>query len=302
MILVLGSSGEQMIRDVHQELVDRSVAVHHIELHDVPGTVATGLRPDGDGFFLLSDGTRVELAQVRSVYHRVGFADTEVFEEYSADEAQFAKHECHVTLTALLNSMHGLVVNRPSGACTNASKPYQINLISRYGFHVPRTVVTNVPEVARDFFSRMDGAVIYKSISYMRSIVQVMQEADLYRLESVRTCPIQLQEQIEGYDLRVHVVGDKIFACSMQTDASDYRYDKTLEVKACEIPGDIAAKCVTMARGLGLTLAGIDLRKTPDGRWFCFEVNPSPAFSWYENRSGQPLAAAVCDVLCEADK
>jgi hypothetical protein len=48
---------------------------------------------------------------------------------------------------------------------------------------------------------------------------------------------------------------------------------------------------------MGLALAGVDLRLRPDGRWFCFEVNPSPAFSYYENAAGQPIAAAVATLL-----
>jgi hypothetical protein len=33
---------------------------------------------------------------------------------------------------------------------------------------------------------------------------------------------------------------------------------------------------------------GIDLKVTPDDEVCCFEVNPSPAFSYYEGSTGQP--------------
>jgi hypothetical protein len=42
--------------------------------------------------------------------------------------------------------------------------------------------------------------------------------------------------------------------------------------------------------------AGIDLRRTPAGEWFCFEVNPSPAFSWFDapdNRIAKQIAALL---------
>jgi D-alanine-D-alanine ligase-like ATP-grasp enzyme len=48
---------------------------------------------------------------------------------------------------------------------------------------------------------------------------------------------------------------------------------------------------------LELPVAGIDLRDHPAGKWFCFEVNPSPAFSYYEHETGQPIAAAVARFL-----
>jgi D-alanine-D-alanine ligase-like ATP-grasp enzyme len=51
---------------------------------------------------------------------------------------------------------------------------------------------------------------------------------------------------------------------------------------------------------MGLELAGIDLRIRPNGEVVCFEVNPSPAFSYYEERTGLPIAAAVARHLATA--
>jgi len=48
---------------------------------------------------------------------------------------------------------------------------------------------------------------------------------------------------------------------------------------------------------MSLVLAGNDLRRTPDGQWFCFEVNPSPGFTYYEQATGQPIADAIASIL-----
>jgi len=48
---------------------------------------------------------------------------------------------------------------------------------------------------------------------------------------------------------------------------------------------------------MSLAVAGIDLRRTPDGQWFCFEVNPSPGFIYYEQATGQPMAEAIARLL-----
>jgi glutathione synthase/RimK-type ligase-like ATP-grasp enzyme len=55
-----------------------------------------------------------------------------------------------------------------------------------------------------------------------------------------------------------------------------------------------------MAADMGLLVAGIDLRHTPDDRWVCFEVNPSPAFVFYEEATGQPIANAIARALVNA--
>ncbi len=51
------------------------------------------------------------------------------------------------------------------------------------------------------------------------------------------------------------------------------------------------------AHGLDLLVAGIDLRRTTDGAWHCFEVSTAPAFSWFEDHTGQPIADAVDELL-----
>ena len=62
---------------------------------------------------------------------------------------------------------------------------------------------------------------------------------------------------------------------------------------AVELPDATAERCVALAAGLGLEFVGIDLKITPDGDAYCFEVNPCPAFSYYEANTGQPIARAV---------
>jgi D-alanine-D-alanine ligase-like ATP-grasp enzyme len=41
-------------------------------------------------------------------------------------------------------------------------------------------------------------------------------------------------------------------------------------------------------------VAGIDLRRTTDGRWVCFEVNPSPGFVYFDDGT---ITEALADLL-----
>jgi len=52
-----------------------------------------------------------------------------------------------------------------------------------------------------------------------------------------------------------------------------------------------------LADELRLLFAGIDLKQTPDGDYFCFEANPCPGFLYYERHTGQPISAALADLL-----
>lgn len=124
------------------------------------------------------------------------------------------------------------------------------------------------------------------------------------RLPDVATCPEQFQQMIEGHDVRAHVVGDEVFATEVRADAPDYRYTGRFgaeppRMTAIELEPDLARRCVGLTRASGLEVAGVDLRISPDGVAYCIEVNTSPAFSWYEQRTGQPIAAAIARLLAD---
>ena len=205
------------------------------------------------------------------------------------------------TLTRWAEITPARVVNRVAPMGSNFSKPFQAQLITPYGFEVPETLITNEPDLVREFRAR-HGRVIYKSISGVRSIVQTLTDEDMDRLDSIRWCPTQFQAFVEGTNVRVHTVGDKVFATAISTEATDYRYAQRqsgdhAELREVDLSDELAEMCVNLAAGLGLAFAGIDLKITPENRVFCFEVNPSPAFSYYESNTGQPISSAVAAYL-----
>ena len=97
-------------------------------------------------------------------------------------------------------------------------------------------------------------------------------------------------------------MGREVFASQVSAPVDDYRYpgEHEVQVRPCAVPSDVARRCLRLARSLGLPLAGIDLRCTPDGEWYCFEVNPSPGFAYYERATGQPISQAIACLLSGA--
>jgi glutathione synthase/RimK-type ligase-like ATP-grasp enzyme len=193
-----------------------------------------------------------------------------------------------------------LVVNRPSAQATNNSKPHQAERIRSLGFEVPDTLITTDPDAAREFWAT-HGTVVYKSISGVRSIVSFLTPEHSERLEHVSWCPTQFQRYVPGTDYRVHVVGDEVFACEIVSEAADYRYaarqGADVKIHACGVPEDCADRCRKLAAAMELVVAGVDLRRTPDGTWYCFEVNPSPGFTYYQETSNQLIDEAIARLL-----
>ena len=210
----------------------------------------------------------------------------------------------HDTVTRWLELTQARVINRSVPQASNASKPYQAQLIRRHGLRVPETLVTNDPEAVLRFRAE-HGRVIFKSLSGVRSVVHELADADIERLDAIRWCPVQFQAFVPGTDVRVHCVGGQAFAARIDSDATDYRYaagqvGERASLSDFELDGDVAERCLRLTAHLGLELAGIDLRVTPNGETYCFEVNPSPAFSYYETHTGQPIARAIARHLVDA--
>jgi glutathione synthase/RimK-type ligase-like ATP-grasp enzyme len=205
-------------------------------------------------------------------------------------------------LTTWTELTSALVINRVSSMESNGSKPYQLRIIEHHGFRIPETLITTDADAAYRFWEK-HGVVIYKSISGVRSIVSRLTAEHKERLQQVRWCPTQFQQFIAGIDYRVHVVGDEVFAVEIISTADDYRYARrqggTTELRSYVLPPEIADRCSSITRSLGLEISGIDLRQSTDGCWYCFEVNPSPAFSYFQDTTGQSIDVAIAQLLTQ---
>jgi RimK-like ATP-grasp domain len=255
------------------------------------------------GGTLTLDGEAIPLKTITAMYLRLmddrflpGIAE---LPPHSAGRSHCRR--LHELLQRFADIAPGRVLNRPADAASNHSKPFQAQAIRAAGFDIPETLITNDPRAAREFIEHAwseGGGVIYKSVSGVRSIVQRVEPQDLARLDRIRWCPTQFQRHVAGTDIRVHVVGDSALAATIVSDATDYRYAARdigvePEIVACELDVDVRALAIALAGRLNLPLAGIDLRRTPEGRHVCFEVNPSPAFSFYQQRAGLPISDRI---------
>ncbi|TQK01273.1 RimK family alpha-L-glutamate ligase [Herbaspirillum sp. SJZ107] len=192
------------------------------------------------------------------------------------------------------------VANRLSATLSNFSKPYQLQVIRAAGFAVPETIVTNDPAAVHAFNER-HRRVIYKSTSSVRSIVRMLDDAALAQLDRVRALPTQFQQFIDGENVRVHVVGDAVFAARIVSEAVDYRYagrdGLDVDMLSFQPPDDIVERCRVLARNLALPFCGIDFKVRPGGQYVCFEVNPSPAYSYYQMQTASPISDALVRYL-----
>ena len=304
MILLCGISSEPPLAMVREALGTLGAATVVFNQRDFRNT-SFGFEIGEGGITgsLKIDGTRIDVADITGVYVRL--MDEQSLPELNRLPAQAPERDhcrnLHDALIRWLELTPARVVNRSRPQSSNLSKPYQAQLISRHGFATPETLITNDPHLVHDFYTQHQR-VIYKSISGIRSIVKELTPADLPRLHNIRWCPTQFQAFVEGTNVRVHVVGSEVFATQIETNVTDYRYATRLggesELSIVDIGDELSEKCIRLAAELELPFAGIDLKITPAGEVFCFEVNPSPGYSFYEGVTGQPIALSVARYLC----
>jgi len=304
MILLWGIPSETPLAMVHDALKLRGAPLvllnqRRFASSDIALEVSNGLATG----MLTIDGENYPLTEFSAAYFRP-MDHNQLPEIRSLPLTHPERQRCQTLNELLLHWLEilpGRVLNRPEAMGSNMSKPYQMQLIRELGFAIPETLITNDPEQVLAFHERW-GRVIYKSISGVRSIVRELSKADLTRLDRIRACPTQFQAYVEGFDLRIHTIGKRAFATRADTNAADYRYavrqpGGNTELEAYQLPLELQQRCLQLARGLGLDFAGIDLKITPDGEIYCFEVNPCPAYSYYQLNTGQPIAEAVAEYL-----
>jgi hypothetical protein len=304
LIVLWGLATERPLKAVGEELRGLGALARVVDQRDVLNTeiwLEVGNRVYGS---LRTREQTIDLGKVTALYLRP-YDARRLPVIASAGPASFAwKHASEIddTLASWSEVTSALVVNRFEAMASNNSKPHQLSQIRRLGFSVPETLVTTDPQAVQVFWER-HGAVVYKSVSAVRSRVSRLRPEHVERLADVSSCPTQFQQYVAGLDHRVHVVGTEVFSCEIRCEADDYRYagQYRVEIRACRLPQEVEERCRSLAAALQLPVAGIDLRRTPGGEWFCFEVNPSPAFTYYQEATGQPIGNAIARLLIAAN-
>lgn len=309
MILVVSYPGDEHTGDVVGRLERAGREVVRIDLADFParsGLTLTWEEGRPPAYEIETGGQRHDLRRAQVAWWRR-------VRPYEVDSAvrspsyrQFALSETGQAVGGMLDALPCPWVNPRANDDAAHHKPYQWELARQVGLRVPRTLVTNRPEDARAFVEALrPGKVVFKA--FLASIeawreTRLVEPADLDRLDQVRYAPVIFQEYIEGVDLRITAVGDKLFPCEIDARASTYPVDMRMVVGEsvvgrAALPERIAESLLALQRRLGLYYGAIDMRRTPEGEHFFLEVNPAGQWLFVERMAGIPISQAVADLL-----
>ena len=205
--------------------------------------------------------------------------------------------ERRAAITEVLDALTVPVVNPASAGRSNGAKPFHFALLARQGLRIPPWTASNDPTAVRAFLATCPEGAVVKAASGLRSHVRLVDDEYLRRLEAGTTTSI-VQRYVAGSEVRVHVVGDRVFGSAVEANVIDYRFDADeVQYSPITVPTDLAETCVAAAAADGLLLAGLDFRVDAAGMWWCLEMNPVPTFLPYEAATGHAIGDAVLDLI-----
>jgi len=220
-------------------------------------------------------------------------------------------------LEGFLDALHDARwVNNLSRQRDAENKQRQLRLAARAGLRVPRTLVTNDPAAARQFFAETEGQTVAKllrplevSMDAAKSVVYTnrVREEDLAGAEGLRHSPMVFQELIpKAYELRVACVAGEVFAGAINATGTsrghtDWRRAALEEVhwQEAQLPGEVASSLRALMSELGLVFGAVDLICTPAGEHVFLEVNPSGEWGMLERDLGLPISESIAKTLLE---
>lgn len=313
MILVISHPDDVHARRVIASLREGGHEAYLLDLSDLPDRATLSmsfddpLRPQLE--LRPEDGSPVDLGRVRTAWWRRPQAANPA--DIADPHARlFASSEWNEAINGLWLLLGGRWMNVPARDERASRKAFQLRTAAEVGLRVPRTLMTSDPDRARSFVESIGvGRAIFKTFAATPVVwreTRIVREQELDALDAVRVAPVIFQEFIAAdADVRVTVVGERMFAMAIDASSTDYPVDFRMSLgqartEVAELPGPVADALRALMDRLGLAYGAIDLRRTPSGEYVFLEVNPAGEFLFVEERTGLPITQALADWLAGA--
>ncbi len=205
------------------------------------------------------------------------------------------------------------IINPPRAIEAAVDKYLATAWLAGAGLAVPRTIACQTAEAAIAAFQQLGGDAVVKPLfgAEGRGIARLQDEAlagRAFRMLEQLGAVIYLQEFVphEGFDIRVLVVGERMFAIRRRS-TSDWRTNVSRGATAepIELTAELAAIARRAAAAIGAPLAGVDILPGRDGTLYAIEVNAVPGWKALAASLDVDVANVVLDFIvatagCEA--
>lgn len=198
-------------------------------------------------------------------------------------------------------------INHPVKTYCAENKLYQLQCAQNIGLPTPKTFVGNkLPEgimlTSKYIVKSLDTALFYDGSQEYFTYSSVVGGNELAE-SNIKDAPIILQEFLEDKrDIRVTVIGDKLFPIGITKNGENIYGDWRKNTKECLqykpelLPDDVSNDIMKLMRELGLSFGGVDLAFS-NGKYYFIEVNPTGEWGWINQYCAIPLEKAIVNEL-----
>jgi len=218
-------------------------------------------------------------------------------------------------MDAFVNNLFGIIkakwLSNPISVANAENKFLQLSLAKSIGFNIPNTLATTDISELRSFIKNNKKTVIkpvsrgridYPNNSSKLIFTNIMSEEIIIALDAFELTPAIYQEYVDkDYELRVTVVGEDIFAASVDSQSIaassvDWRRKRT-KFEEYNLPEDIKEKCLLLLRKLNISYGAFDIIKAKNGLYYFLEVNPNGQWVWIEKDTKQLISESIIKFL-----
>jgi MvdC family ATP-grasp ribosomal peptide maturase len=259
-------------------------------------------------------GAQVSAAEVRAVWARKLWTPRM---EADLDERfrQMCVRESVAAFEGFLDALHGARwVNDLQRERAAENKQRQLRVAAAAGLRIPRTLVTNDPAAARQFFDETEGRMVAKLLRPLTVSMNAdtdfvytsrVSAEDLAAAETLRHSPMVFQELIpKARELRVAWVAGETFTGALDATGTsrgqtDWRRaaPEDCSWQRGELPAEVSRGLRSLMSELGLVFGAVDLICTPAGEHVFLEVNPAGEWGMLERDLNLPISDAIAGAL-----
>lgn len=278
-----------------------------------------------DEFFVVINGKKIPAEEISAMWIRKPYLN--LFSRKESDENKKIKIKhifeefSEIWPVFLIEAKKNAIYTLPSYPNVQANRKInQLNIAKKVGWDIPSFIVSYSKQEILSYIKSWKRTLT-KPLStkiYEKEGQEILfgthvfssKEFELFFHEREITYPFFCEEYIEKlYELRITVVGKKVFACkidSQKSNKSKLNWKKihiySLPHEIYNLPKEVEEKCINVCKELNLDYGAIDVIVSPNGKYYFVEINPAGQYLWIEQKTGMQISKAIADLLMNPKK
>lgn len=240
------------------------------------------------------------------------YFDLKFLNYYSGIVQAFFAQQWYQAFNCLRITLDSTWINDSQKTFDAENRLKQLATAHRIGLRIPETSITNSKLECKKFLKIHPNSIMkvlhhheitlkHRSFKFLTNDVEA---EHLLSFEDLVYAPVIFQRKIENdSEIRVTIVGDKIFSCKLSINDKN-KYSDLHKIKGSKIVFEeinlgkkMEKLCIKLNRELGLLFSSIDFVQGKNGELFFLEINPIGDWYWIEKHTNLPITKSMFDFV-----